>query len=109
MPMTLVIPNMDIGMLLSFSPRQISVTVSGRILLLTIFTALRAPLIGIHTRNSTSNDINTDRAGTATKESRDNQSREIGRRRRRNEPDQKEDVGAEVAGHTTSILSQRHE
>ena len=104
MPITLVIPKMDIGILLSFSPRQISIIASDHHILIT-----RTLQPGIHTRNSTTNNINTNRTRTAAKEPRDNQRREVRRRRGRDQPDQEQNVCAKVAGHATSVLCQGHE
>ena len=68
-----------------------------------LFVAL--PNVGQSPRDN----INADRARAAAKEPRHDQSREIGSRGRRDEPDEKQDVAGEVAGHAADVLGQRHE
>jgi hypothetical protein len=96
---------MDIGRLRSLSPRHISITVSDW-----IFQDFPAPLTltGIPTSNSSSDNVDANRACTTAKEASDDQGCEIRRRSRRNEPDEEQDVCAEVAGHAASVLRQWH-
>lgn len=60
-------------------------------------------------RYRATNDIDTDRAGTATEESSHDQGRKVRRRGGGNEPDKEQDVAGEVAGHAAGVLGQRHE
>lgn len=70
-------------------------------------TALPIALPNI--RQSARDDIDADRTSTTSKEPGDDQSGKVGRRGRRDQPDEEQDVAGEVAGHAADILGQRHE
>ena len=74
-------PKIDIGRLRSLSPLHISVKV------LACYSTNFALFAGAHTCDSSSNDVDTDRARAAPEESGHNQSRKVRCRCGRNKPD----------------------
>jgi hypothetical protein len=97
---------MDIGRLRSLSPRHISDEVSDWIL-----QDSPAPpiLTGVLTSDSPSNNVDANRARTATEEASNDQSCEVRRCSRRNKPDEEQDVSAKVARHSAGVFRQWHE
>lgn len=67
------------------------------------------PIALPNVRQSSRHNIDANRASTTTKEPSDDQSCKIGRRSRRDEPYQEQDVAGKVARHAADVLGQWHE